>query len=199
MKSRQALRAYESALSARKREDVDELVQLLSAQAPELRAEAATALGRLRAPEATDPLVARATTDASWQVRREAVHALGAMPHGTDPIVAALCRAAADEDGRVRYFAMDSPRRLPSRDAVPVLALGLDADNRNERWSAVRGSGGDRAPIRAPSNEPASPRSWRGASPAAYPRGRPLARACATVGQASPRPLDGSDAGSFVV
>jgi HEAT repeat protein len=134
----QTLKAYEKALAHRKRGDAESLLRLLGSEDAHERAEAATALGRLRRSSTADPLADVLRNDEVWQVRREAASALGAMAAHTSATAKALREAVtADPHAHVRMAAMDALRRLPSRDAVEALGARIDADDKVERSQAA--------------------------------------------------------------
>lgn len=106
---------------------------------PGHRSEATKALGRLGSPASVDGLVERLKSDHCWIVRRDAATALGAIDDPTHSAAGALIDAVAhDADHRVRCWAMDSLRRRPSREAIPVLQSRVESGSSTEQWYAVR-------------------------------------------------------------
>jgi len=135
----------------RARQDVAGLAKALSYKQPEIRREAARALGWLKNPSALVPLAA-ASQDADVAVRREAVQALGRLVHGfaenlgseqpeiRQRVAHALAAASQDADVAVRRQAVGTLGRLGDPSGVEPLAKVLlhDADE-DTRWSAALG------------------------------------------------------------
>ncbi len=94
---------------SQKRADIDRHLQLLGDANENVRADSAIQLGRLRAPDAVDPLTATLAGDRSPVVREAAARALGLI--GSPRATPALQQAAqADSDRDVRNsarFALD--------------------------------------------------------------------------------------------
>jgi len=114
------------------------LVELLSADRPELRMAAANALGRLGNHAGTKALVGR-LGDPDARVRARAARAVGRI---ADPrAVSALRKALSDESVDVRREAADSLGRIGSEEALDALLDLLDDDSETVRRIAANSLG----------------------------------------------------------
>jgi HEAT repeat protein len=114
------------------------LVELLSADRPELRMAAANALGRLGNRAGTKALVGR-LGDPDARVRARAARAVGRIE---DPrAVSALRKALADESVDVRREAADSLGRIGTEEALDALLDLLDDDSETVRRIAANSLG----------------------------------------------------------
>jgi len=114
------------------------LVDLLSADRPELRMAAANALGRLGNRAGTKALVGR-LGDSDARVRARAARAVGRIE---DPrAVSALRKALADESVDVRREAADSLGRIGTEEALDALLDLLDDDSETVRRIAANSLG----------------------------------------------------------
>jgi len=114
------------------------LVDLLSADRPELRMAAANALGRLGNRAGTKALVGR-LGDPDARVRARAARAVGRIE---DPrAVSALRKALADESVDVRREAADSLGRIGTEEALDALLDLLDDDSETVRRIAANSLG----------------------------------------------------------
>jgi HEAT repeat protein len=102
---------------------VDALLAALRDDAWQVREEAATTLGKLRAASASGPLIA-ALDDAYWQVRLRAVRALGQLrdAHSASAVAALLSHRISN----LRKEAALALGELGSRDALPALHAALE-------------------------------------------------------------------------
>lgn len=115
------------------------MIEMLQSELPEHRAEAASALGRLRSPSsAHDSLVHMARHDPVPSGRREAVMALGATTESDKaPVCDVLTSCLDDPNRNVRLYAAHALGRLRCRDAVSHLEAQLDdQDTLTQRHAA---------------------------------------------------------------
>jgi len=114
------------------------LVELLSADRPELRMAAANALGRLGNQAGTKALVGR-LGDPDARVRARAARAVGRIE---DPrAVSALRKALGDDSVDVRREAADSLGRIGTEEALDALLDLLDDDSETVRRIAANSMG----------------------------------------------------------
>ncbi|HVG07875.1 MAG TPA: HEAT repeat domain-containing protein, partial [Thermoanaerobaculia bacterium] len=104
---------------------IDALRKALGSASPEVRRDAASALGVTQSPLALQPLLG-ALGDKVSRVRERVVWALGALEReeAVKPLVAAL----ADENAEVRASAARSLGWIESREALPALRKAAQAD-----------------------------------------------------------------------
>ncbi|WP_134672099.1 HEAT repeat domain-containing protein [Halorussus marinus] len=114
------------------------LVDLLSADQPELRMAAANALGRLGNRAGTKALIGR-LGDPDTRVRARAARAIGRI--GDPRAVSALRKALGDETVDVRREAADSLGRIGTEEALDALLDLLDDDSETVRRIAANSLG----------------------------------------------------------
>ncbi|TDR04911.1 HEAT repeat domain-containing protein [Paraburkholderia silvatlantica] len=102
---------------------VDALLAALRDDAWQVREEAATTLGKLRATSASEPLIA-ALDDAYWQVRLRAVRALGQLRDAQ--AASAVAALLSHTISNLRKEAALALGELGSRDALPALQAALE-------------------------------------------------------------------------
>lgn len=130
-------RGLSSATDARRRGDVRGLIAMLSSAHAEDRAEAATALGRLRCPvKAVDALSRAAMSDPIPAVRRESVRALGARTPGETEVCATLVQCLRDTDRDTRISAAAGLGRVGCRDASAIAGL-CELSTHRDTWTRI--------------------------------------------------------------
>jgi HEAT repeat protein len=115
--------------------DVDGLIEALSYQDdPNIRLAAASALGRVGAPEAVDPLVE--ALDDQQNVTEMAALSLGEIgdPRAVEPLISTL----EQDDWEVRSSVAKALGKIGDERAVPSLVNLLENTNSNVRWHAAQ-------------------------------------------------------------
>jgi len=111
------------------------LTALLESTQPDLRIDAARALGLLRAADALKRLISLLQSDPEPEVRRTAARALGQI--GTKEAVAALSETANQDDALTKIEASSALLLKAPESALPVLHSLLTDDNEQARQFAI--------------------------------------------------------------
>jgi len=115
---------------------VPELIVVLQDQRkdPEVRKNAAEALGKIKDPRAVEPLI-EALKDKDFRVRWNAAEALGEIgdPKAVKPLIAAL----KDKDSTVRLYAAEALGKIKDPRAVEPLITALKDEYSEVRWHAA--------------------------------------------------------------
>ena len=127
---------------------VPALIRLLSDPAPQVRGQAAAALGMLGDTAAVKPLL-RASTDADAPVRRESVGALGDFAGVS--VAPDIMKFLKDPDHGVRVKAAEALGKIADKSAVPSLLSALKDPSDEVRIAALLSLGkiGDRTALPA--------------------------------------------------